>query len=462
MSSGRSAVPRTAGELAELEASYQPFGSAADWRGLHVDVPRWTRYARTLARRITAAGQEARAATADRLIRAAALDSAALDGLLPANPELTAMVLSSAVAGPDPAGTGETTDLVAECHRRALVLAGEAGRDGRAVDLTLISVLQDVITESQASYTVTTEHGDAVEVELPRRQFKPVSNYMLLPGGEIAAFAPAASVEAEMSRLSVELGSPGFAALHPAVQAAYAHYALTAVHPFADGNGRLARTIASVFLLRAASVPLLIFADQWPAYYQALAAATQGHDLQALVDHVSAAAMAAMDLAVQLLAGPAAAPVRAGQAGRPGTPSAAELDAAARGLLETLAIELREALVAPPRSVRMAISASREMPAGHIEPAYRLPGGTGRPGLRVCVRDGNRGSGGDLEFVALVSTIPGDLLPVALREVRSGQLLEVALADAYPLAGESAALRIGLWARRLLAAALDRLEGRGP
>ena len=45
---------------------------------------------------------------------------------------------------------------------------------------------------------------------------------------------------------------------HPAVQAAYAHYALTAIHPFADGNGRLARTVASVFLMRSAGVPLFL------------------------------------------------------------------------------------------------------------------------------------------------------------------------------------------------------------
>src|SRR5262249_59119938 len=107
-------------------------------------------------------------------------------------------------------------------------------------------------------------------------------------------------------RLAGELGSEVFAGLHPAAQAAYTHYALTSIHPFADGNGRLARTVASIFLIRAAGVPLLIFADQWPSYYQAvgyhaLGIAHEPAERQALTDHFAAAAIGAMDLAANML-----------------------------------------------------------------------------------------------------------------------------------------------------------------
>jgi len=68
-------VPRTANELAELEASYRPFHSAEAWSGLRVDTPRWSRFAHILARRRGAAGESAWADAVDRLLRAAALDS---------------------------------------------------------------------------------------------------------------------------------------------------------------------------------------------------------------------------------------------------------------------------------------------------------------------------------------------------------------------------------------------------
>jgi len=52
-------VPRTAAELAELEARYQPFLGAEAWAACHVDEPSWTRYRRALERRVAAAGDAA-------------------------------------------------------------------------------------------------------------------------------------------------------------------------------------------------------------------------------------------------------------------------------------------------------------------------------------------------------------------------------------------------------------------
>jgi prophage maintenance system killer protein len=476
-------VPRTAEELAELEASYRPFGAAGAWSGIRVDVPRWDRFAHLLSGRRAAAGEQAWADAHDRLLRAAALDSAALDGLFPANPELTATVLAGAVG--EPSANDDPVEVVVECHRRALVLAAEAAAGGRGVDPHLMAVLQDVITEAQASYTVTTERGEIIEVELPRRRYKPVSNYLPLPGGGLAAFAPAAMVAAEMERLDGELRSAAFAALHPVVQAAYAHYALTAIHPFADGNGRLARTVASVFLMRAAGLPLIVFAEQWPAYYQALRLATQQGDRQALADFVCVAAMSVMDLAANLVARPAAgslaADALAALAGL--TDAGTVADEAARALSETAGIELREALFSAPRGVRIAITASRTLPAGHTEPGYRYA--TGQAVVRAAVRavarrarpgeappgdappgdappgDAPPGGAADLEFVALVSRQPGDLLPVALRETWSGELLEVPLDDAYPLILEPTVVRTRLWVQRLAAEALNRIAPAG-
>lgn len=447
-------VPRTAEELAELEASYRPFGGAGGWSGMRVDAPRWDRFAHQLARRRAAAGEDAWADAQDRLLRTAALDSSALDGLFPANPELTATVLGGAISHPP--ASEDPVDIVVECHRRALVLAGEAAAGGRGVDVHLMAVLQDVITEAQASYTVSTDRGEIVEVDLPRRQYKPVSNYLPLPGGGLAAFAPASMVAAEMERLNGELGSAAFAALHPAVQAAYVHYALTAIHPFADGNGRLARTVASIYLMRAAGVPLIVFAERWPAYYQALRLATQEGDGQALVDFAGVAAMSVMDLAANLVARPSAGTLAADLLARlPAAEldSGAAVDEGARALSETLGIELREALYSVPRGVRIAITVNRTLPAGHAEGAFRFA--EGQTVVRAAVRAGRHRA--DLEFVALVSTRPGDVLPVALRETTSGELLEVPLDDAYPLILEPTVLRTRLWVQRLAAEALNRI-----
>jgi hypothetical protein len=485
-------VPRTPAQVAELEASYRPFDGAQAWRRLHVDRPRWDRYSRTLRRDVDGGGERAWTEIQDRLIRATALDSSALDGLFPANPELTARVLSSSIHAHDDDDVAAAVEVVAECNRRALILVGEAALAGRAVDPHFMAVLQDVITESQASYTVTTETGVNVEVELPRRQYKPVTNYLVRSGGGVAVFAPAGQVAAEMERLAGELRTAAFAEYHPVVQAAYVLYALLTIHPFADGNGRLARTVASIYLMRATGLPLLVFGDQWPRYYQAVEASQTG-DPQSLVDFVAEVAMSTMDLTGGLLARPTG-PLLGVPQRRPRRPPPQVFEDAARGVLKALAAELRESLVSPPRGIRISIGETRSATAGHIESAYRVVEAetSGRVGMVVAIRVDGKGAavpevvghprtaeandgrpvvaGVDLEFVALVSEVPGDLLPIALRETGTKELLEFAITDVYPLVLEPASLRIRLWVQRLLHAALEpilpqprqRTADRGP
>lgn len=52
------------------------------------------------------------------------------------------------------------------------------------------------------------------------------------------------------------------------------------VHPFADGNGRVARALASVYLYRAPGVPLVVFSDQKALYLDALEVADAGQPAQ--------------------------------------------------------------------------------------------------------------------------------------------------------------------------------------
>jgi hypothetical protein len=95
-------------------------------------------------------------------------------------------------------------------------------------------------------------------------------------GGKTHAYSPPGDTAPEMERLVDQFRTEGFKDAHPVVQAAYAHHALVWVHPFADGNGRVARALASVFLYRGLGVPFVMFADQRLGYYDALEAADGG------------------------------------------------------------------------------------------------------------------------------------------------------------------------------------------
>src|ERR1700675_4837639 len=66
------------------------------------------------------------------------------------------------------------------------------------------------------------------------------------------------------------------------VEAAWLHHRFAQIHPFADGNGRVARAITSLVFIKAGWFPLIVKRDDWNRYIDALEAADAG-DLRYLV-----------------------------------------------------------------------------------------------------------------------------------------------------------------------------------
>jgi Fic family protein len=114
------------------------------------------------------------------------------------------------------------------------------------------------------------------EQALPKGEYKHLPNHVQLADGTIHSYAPVDMTPTEMYRLCQELRSDEFLAAHPVLQASYAHYAFVVIHPFADGNGRVARALASVFTYRSQSVPLLILVDSRREYLSSLRSADNG------------------------------------------------------------------------------------------------------------------------------------------------------------------------------------------
>jgi len=105
-----------------------------------------------------------------------------------------------------------------------------------------------------------------------------------------------------MQRLVEEMRSEAFLAAHPVMQAAYAHYGLVVVHPFPDGNGRVARALASTFTYRAISMPIMILSEHKSAYLDALEAADDG-DYQQFVDFMLGRSQDTIQLAAESIRG---------------------------------------------------------------------------------------------------------------------------------------------------------------
>src|SRR5262245_30523177 len=136
--------------------------------------------------------------------------------------------------------------------------------------------LHEEICAPQDNYTVQTELGKQ-ERQLSKGEYKREPNHVLTVDGQWFAYAPPSDTPAEMERFVAELNSQAFLTAAPPVQAAYAHYAFIRIHPFMDGNGRVARALATLYLTRCYGVPLLILLDQKSLYLAALRAADAGN-----------------------------------------------------------------------------------------------------------------------------------------------------------------------------------------
>lgn len=73
---------------------------------------------------------------------------------------------------------------------------------------------------------------------------------------------------------------------HPIELATQLHYGITSIHPFSDWNGRIARLLLNVALMKQGCLPVLIEKDERLDYYEHLESADKG-DLLPLVDFIA-------------------------------------------------------------------------------------------------------------------------------------------------------------------------------
>ena len=266
----------TPDEIGAVDGLYRGFPDFAAWGKLgsrHHDL--WERFAAELANRRREAAPEHLDRAVRVAVRAAAIDTGAIEGLYDVDRGFTLSVAFQSFAWEQAlAERGERVRALFEAQLAGYELAIDTVTGQAPLSEAWIRALHERLCTPQDTYRVLTAMGWQ-EQPLPKGRYKEFPNHVRLADGSYHAYAPVASVAPEMHRLMEQLRIPAFEQAHPVEQTAYAHYALTVIHPFADGNGRVARALASVYLYKSLSIPLVVFANQRLSYLQALAAADQ-------------------------------------------------------------------------------------------------------------------------------------------------------------------------------------------
>lgn len=212
----------------------------------------------------------------DHALRIAAIDTGAIEGLYETNRGATE-TMANATSLIDYARDtkGSHVAAILECALRGYELVLDAVTYRTPLSAAWVRQVHATLCAEPATYTVLV-NGTPTKRPLPLGEYKELPNNPTRPDGTTFHYAPPADVPAEMARLIDNLHSAEFQQWHPVIQAAYAHYGFVRIHPFADGNGRVARALASLFLYRSPRLPLVMYADQKPKYLDALEAADAG------------------------------------------------------------------------------------------------------------------------------------------------------------------------------------------
>ncbi|HWO21980.1 MAG TPA: Fic family protein [Kofleriaceae bacterium] len=167
-------------------------------------------------------------------------------------------------------------------HESSIAMVMDVVGGSRKLTVGWIKELHALICAHQETADAVTQLGQHVKVPLPKGLFKTRPNSPRRADGSIHEYCPPEHVAAEMDRL-VAIYEQLPADL-PEVRSAWLHHAFTSIHPFEDGNGRVARALASIDFIRSGMFPLLVErSDKFSEYIPALERADAG-DLSKLIE----------------------------------------------------------------------------------------------------------------------------------------------------------------------------------
>lgn len=156
-------------------------------------------------------------------------------------------------------------------------------REGIPLSKTLIRQLHVVLTQHQPTYTAYDQLGNVFETPLSRGDWKTLPNNPTRPDGSIHEYCPPVQVDSEIDNLVAWHGEHRAEGYHPLLIAAWLHHAFTQIHPFQDGNGRVARALLTWHLVREKYLSVVVSRDDRAAYIDALEQADAG-DLEPFVN----------------------------------------------------------------------------------------------------------------------------------------------------------------------------------
>lgn len=159
--------------------------------------------------------------------------------------------------------------------------------ENRLLTTGFIKELHALMTRRQTDVDGIDQFGHPTKGAIEHGVYKGWPNNPSRPDGSVHEYCPPEQVSSEMDRLIALHRQHVEAAVPIDIEAAWLHHRFTQIHPFQDGNGRIARALASLVLIQGGWFPLVVSRNDRPRYIDALEQADR-RELKELVNLIDA------------------------------------------------------------------------------------------------------------------------------------------------------------------------------
>jgi Fic family protein len=181
-------------------------------------------------------------------------------------------------------------------HNEAISALLDVARGSDPLTESFIRNLHTLILRERYQVDAQTPDGKPTKKWIEVGQYKTAPNHVLTVTGEIFRFAEPIEVPSKMQQLVSSVNAmSGKTDLEALVAAAKAHYELVVIHPFDDGNGRMARLVMNLVLIKHGFPPAIINTQDKENYFAALRQA-DGGQFEVFVDYVAKCVCASLHI----------------------------------------------------------------------------------------------------------------------------------------------------------------------
>ena len=174
-----------------------------------------------------------------------------------------------------------------EGHDEAVKAIEEAIKDDQALTEVFIRNLHRTLLKESYEADVVTPDGIRAKRTISVGDYKTTPNHVKTSTGETYYFTPPEQVKPAMSDLMDWYRATEREGEHPVIIAATFHYRFVRIHPFDDGNGRMARLLMNMLLIKHGYTVALIRRENRDEYFGELELSDKTESLTHFIDYIA-------------------------------------------------------------------------------------------------------------------------------------------------------------------------------